>query len=244
MNLILDFGNTRAKVAKVKHGKVVDIEAFGYEQTEAIAKFTRTEEAYSGIIVGSVKDLADPQLVAIINALPQKPLILNHKTPIPIRNGYQTPETLGLDRLAAAAGAYNIYPNRNVLVIDIGTAITYDLINSHGVYLGGNISPGVNLRLHALHTFTSKLPLVEANFSTPLFGKNTVEAIQAGVFLGIVAEIDGMIERFSTIYSNLTVILTGGDANNFAKNVKNPIFVNLNIVIEGLNSILEYNQNA
>ena len=244
MNLVLDFGNTRAKVAKVEQGKISAIEAFGYEQVDSIAKFIGTEKAYKGIIVGSVKNLADPQVCAIINALPQTPWMLSHKTPIPIKNGYQTPETLGLDRLAAAAGAYNIYPNRNVLVIDIGTAITYDLINSHGVYLGGNISPGVNLRLNALHSFTSKLPLVEANFSTPLFGKNTVEAIQSGVFLGIETEIDGVIEKFSTIYSNLTVILTGGDANNFAKNVKNAIFVNLNVVIEGLNSILEYNQNA
>jgi len=244
MNLILDLGNTRAKVAKVINGEIISLEAFGYDQLESIAKFVNTTDGIKGIIVGSVVDISTPAVSGIIESLPRKPLMLSHKTPIPIGNDYQTPETLGLDRLAAAVGAYNIYPNRNVLVIDIGTAITYDLINSKGVYLGGNISPGINLRLKALNAFTSQLPLVEANFQSSLPGKNTVEAIQAGTFHGIVAELDGVIDKFMTIYPYLTVILTGGDANNFAKNLKNAIFVNFNIVIEGLNSILEYNQNA
>ena len=244
MNLVLDLGNTRAKIAMVKQGKIVAIEAFHYDQLEAIATFITSKETYRGIIVGSVKDLSEPSVKRIMELLPLKPLILSHKTPIPIKNDYQTPETLGLDRLAAAVGVNNNYPSCNVLVIDIGTAITYDLINSNGVYLGGNISPGMNIRLKALNAFTSKLPLVEANFESSLIGKNTIEAIQAGTFQGIVAEIDGIIEKIMTIYPYLTVILTGGDANNFAKNLKNAIFVNFNIVIEGLNSILEYNKNA
>jgi len=244
MNLILDLGNTRAKVAKVNRAGIVALEAFNYDQLESLAKFTHHNEAYDGIILGSVIDIEAPAVKKIINRLPQKPLILSHKTPIPITNNYQTPETLGIDRLAAAVGANNNFPHSNVLVIDIGTAITYDLINSNGVYLGGNISPGINIRLKSLNTFTSKLPLVEANFQSSLFGKNTIEAIQSGTFHGITAEIDGIIEKIMTIYPNLTVILTGGDANNFAQNLKNAIFVNFNIVIEGLNSILEYNQNA
>ncbi|SDC38482.1 type III pantothenate kinase [Williamwhitmania taraxaci] len=244
MNLILDLGNTRAKVAKVNRYGIVALEAFNYDQLERLAQFTHHHEAYKGIIIGSVIDIEAPIVKEIINFLPQKPLILTHKTLIPIINNYQTPETLGLDRLAAAVGANNNFPHSNVLVIDIGTAITYDLINSNGVYLGGNISPGINIRLKALNAFTSKLPLVEANFRSPLFGTNTIEAIQAGTFHGITAEIDGIIEKFMTIYPNLTVILTGGDANNFAQNLKNAIFVNFNIVIEGLNSILEYNKNA
>lgn len=244
MNLVLDFGNTRAKVAKVEQGAIVAVEAFGYDQEAQIAEFIMQDNAYDGIILASVVDIESQPLKNIIASLPQKPLILSHQTPIPIENNYKSPETLGLDRLAAAVGAYNNYPNCNVLVIDIGTAITYDLLSSSGIYLGGNISPGINLRLKALNAYTSKLPLVEANFDSALFGKNTIEAIQSGNYQGIVAEIDGIITKIMTIYPNLTVILTGGDANNFAKNLKNAIFVNFNIVIEGLNSILEYNQNA
>lgn len=244
MNLVLDFGNTRAKVAKVEQGEIVAVEAFGYDQDVIIEAFIMQNNAYDGIILASVVDIESQPLKNIIASLPQKPLILSHQTPIPIENSYESPETLGLDRLAAAVGAYNNYPNCNVLVIDIGTAITYDLLSSSGIYLGGNISPGINLRLKALNAYTSKLPLVEANFDSALFGKNTIEAIQSGTYQGIVAEIDGIITKIMTIYPNLTVILTGGDANNFAKNLKNAIFVNFNIVIEGLNSILEYNQNA
>ncbi len=240
MNLVLDFGNTRAKVGKVEKGVVVAVETFSYDKPEQIADFVNRDKPYAGIIIASVVAIETEPIRSIVALLPQKPLILTHNTPIPIVNGYETPETLGLDRLAAVVGANNNYPNCNVLVIDIGTAITYDLINSKGVYLGGNISPGINIRLKALNAFTSKLPLVEANFSSPLFGKNTIEAIQSGTYQGIVAEIDGIITKIMTIYPNLTVILTGGDANNFAKNLKNAIFVNLNIVIEGLNSILEY----
>lgn len=244
MNLVIDFGNTRAKVAKVEQGEIVALEALGYDQEAKIEAFIMQDNAYDGIILASVVDIESQPLKNIIASLPQKPLILSHQTPIPIENSYKSPETLGLDRLAAAVGAYNNYPNCNVLVIDIGTAITYDLLSSSGIYLGGNISPGINLRLKALNAYTSKLPLVEANFDSALFGKNTIEAIQSGTYQGIVAEIDGIITKIMTIYPNLTVILTGGDANNFAKNLKNAIFVNFNIVIEGLNSILEYNQNA
>lgn len=244
MNLVLDFGNTRAKVAKVEQGEIVAVEAFEYDQEAKVEAFIMQVNAYDGIILASVVDIESQPLKNIIASLPQKPLILSHQTPIPIENSYKSPETLGLDRLAAAVGAYNNYPNCNVLVIDIGTAITYDLLSSSGIYLGGNISPGINLRLKALNAYTSKLPLVEANFDSALFGKNTIEAIQSGTYQGIVAEIDGIITKIMTIYPNLTVILTGGDANNFAKNLKNAIFVNFNIVIEGLNSILEYNQNA
>jgi len=244
MNLVLDFGNTRAKVAKVKQGEVIALEAFSYDQQELLSQFIDSNQQYEGIIVASVKNVETPPIKNIINTLPQKPLILSHKTPIPITNSYQTPETLGLDRLAAVVGANNIYSHQNVLVIDIGTAITYDLVTKSGEYLGGNISPGINIRLKALNKYTAKLPLVEAVFETALLGKNTTEAIQSGVYLGIIAEIDGVITQFMTNYPNLRVILTGGDANNFGKKLKNAIFVNFNIVIIGLNSILEYNQNA
>lgn len=244
MNLVVDFGNTRAKAATYKSGTVVEQLAVGYEDAGLLVRWIEGRAPYAGVIVSSVKDLADPAIRLLVGALPEKTIFLSHTTPIPLKNCYATPETLGNDRLAAAVAAHHLFPNKNVLVIDIGTAITYDLTSSKGEFLGGNISPGAALRIKALHTFTSNLPLVEANFHPPLIGRNTEEAIQSGIYQGILAEINGFVDHLKEEVDGLVVILTGGDANYFVENLKNPIFVNLNIVIDGLNSILEYNKNA
>ncbi|HUW06373.1 MAG TPA: type III pantothenate kinase [Williamwhitmania sp.] len=244
MNLVVDIGNTRVKAATYQKGAVVNQLAVGYESLIQLISWIESQASYSGAIVSTVKEQSDATTQKIIAALPVEPIFLSHTTPIPIKNCYTTPETLGNDRLAAAVAAHSLFPNNNVLVIDIGTAITYDLTNSLGEFLGGNISPGIALRLKSLHSFTSKLPLVEANFRAPRIGKNTEEAIQSGVYQGILSEIDGFIEIISREVGRLMIILTGGDANYFVENLKNPIFVNLNIVIDGLNIILEYNKNA
>jgi len=244
MNLVVDIGNTRVKAATYENGVVVDQLAVDYEGLIQLTRWIESQAPYSGAIVSTVKEETDTATRLILAAIPVEPIILSHTTPIPIKNCYTTPETLGNDRLAAAVAAHNLFPNNNVLVIDIGTAITFDLTTSLGEFLGGNISPGIVLRLKALHSFTSKLPLVEANFRAPRIGKNTEEAIQSGVYQGIISEIDGFIKIISSEVDSLMVILTGGDANYFVENLKNPIFVNLNIVIDGLNMILEYNKNA
>jgi type III pantothenate kinase len=146
-----------------------------------------------------------------------------------------------MDRLAAAVGARELFPDRDLLVIDAGTAITLDLIEANGTFSGGNISPGLRSRFRALHEFTQKLPLIEESDQWPLIGQSTEEAIRAGVINGIIFELDGMIDQLKKKYPNIQPVLTGGDAGFFERRLKNPIFVKFEITLIGLNRILEYN---
>jgi len=139
-------------------------------------------------------------------------------------------------------GAHNLFPDSNILVIDAGTAITYDLLTAEGTYLGGNISPGIEMRFKALNQFTGKLPKIEKADQNILFGKTTEQAIRAGVQNGVVYEIEGTINSFKDFYKNLKVIITGGDAEFFEKKLKNSFFVSPNLTNLGLNRILEYNE--
>ena len=169
---------------------------------------------------------------------------LNEYTNIPIKNLYDSKSTLGKDRLAAVIGANNFYPKSNVLVIDMGTAITFDFINKKDQYLGGSISPGLEMRFSALNHFTGKLPLLKKNEKFSLIGSNTESAIISGVQNGIIFEIDSYINNIKKEYEDLKTILTGGDAIFFDKKLKNTIFVDLNLNFIGLNTILEYNKSA
>ena len=166
---------------------------------------------------------------------------LDADTPLPVKIEYGTPETLGRDRIAGVVGAFYEKPDCNVLIIDAGTAITYDLLLKPGIFAGGNIAPGVKMRLKALHHFTGKLPLIEKIGDFPLMGTNTETAIRAGVIQGILFEIEGYIRKLKTVYPDLFIFLTGGDAFLLAEKLKTPIFVDKNIVLKGLNRILYYN---
>ena len=168
-------------------------------------------------------------------------IFLDETVKLPITVQYETPETLGKDRLAAAVGANYLEPGKDLLVIDAGTAITYELIEASGAYLGGNISPGMTTRFKALNFYTKKLPLVTEQEEVPLLGTNTESAIQAGVVNGIVYEMDGYIEKLRIKYPNLLVFLTGGHSFYFERRLKNSIFADINLVLTGLNRILEYN---
>lgn len=170
---------------------------------------------------------------------------LDHTTPLPIRNCYATPETLGTDRLAAAVGAYFLAKEKTgksvpVLVIDLGTALTYDLVTAQGEFLGGNISPGIQMRLKALHQFTARLPRVNPEGPLPQLGNTTETAIRCGVIHGIQREIEGAIRQFSVNYPQLFVFLTGGDHLDFAEPLKKHIFVDEFLVAKGLNIILSH----
>ena len=168
-------------------------------------------------------------------------VFLDETVSLPIKVQYKTPKTLGKDRLAAAVGANYLQPEKDLLVIDAGTAITYELIDASGSYLGGNISPGMTTRFRALNLFTEKLPLVVEQEYIPLVGTDTETAIQAGVVNGIVCEMDGYIEMLRLKYPNLLVFLTGGHSFYFERRLKNSIFADINLVLTGLNRILEYN---
>ncbi len=170
-------------------------------------------------------------------------VLLNNFTPLPIKILYKSPTSLGNDRIALAVGAITNFPNKNVLVIDAGTCITYDLINSKKEYLGGSISPGIQMRYNALHQFTSQLPLLECVDTAMLTGVNTEESIHSGIINGVFVEIDGIIQRYKNQYPDIKVIVTGGNAKFFDKGLKNTIFAKPNLLMEGLNKILDYNES-
>lgn len=183
----------------------------------------------------------DELLLALLKAKLATFFVLDEQMALPIQIGYETPHTLGKDRIAAVVGAQCLRPKRDVLVIDAGTAITYELLEASGLYVGGNISPGMTTRFRALHHFTQKLPLVSEPEEVPWVGVSTVSAIQAGIVNGIVLEMDGYITQLRQKYPDLLVFLTGGHSFYFERRLKNRIFADINLVLIGLNRILEYN---
>ena len=241
MRLIIDIGNTLAKVALFEDSDPLAITYLPELTVEALELFlTNSGKARPETAILSTVRHSD---YVFIDYLKDnfKLLLLSSETPLPIRNLYGSPETLGYDRLAAAVAASALFPQRNVLIINTGTAITYDLLTHQAEYLGGAISPGLTMRLMALHNFTQKLPLVALKEETPLIGRTTDESILSGVVNATRAEIDGMIEKFNNHYEHLAVILSGGDIKYFDKSLKNSIFAVPNIVISGLNQLLAFN---
>ncbi len=238
MNLTVDIGNTNIKVAEFEDNKIVltrIYQTFGAGQLKGLEHYHEIKN----IIISSV--VSNNTVVRDLRSMNCNVLELDYSTPIPVKNDYKTPKSLGNDRLAAVVGAYNIFPGSNVLVIDAGTAITYDILTDDAVYTGGNISPGMEMRFRALNRFTEKLPLLgsEENYSD--FGNTTDSAIISGVQKGIIYEMEGYINEAEGRYKGLRVILTGGDAKFFDKILKKRIFVEQNLICIGLNTILEYN---
>ncbi|HOP03570.1 MAG TPA: type III pantothenate kinase [Tenuifilaceae bacterium] len=238
MNLIIDIGNTLTKLALVDNEDIVLIERydnFNWATVEEIVDRYNVKKS----IVSVVGVCNDEILKKLRNKIPV--LFFNPHTPVPIKNCYTTPHSLGVDRLAAAVGVSHLYPSVNALCVDCGTAITYDFITSKGEYMGGAISPGITLRFKSLAHFTSKLPEVPFNEEYKLIGDSTVDSILAGVLNGVVNEVDGYISALKHQHPDLVVVFTGGDSIFFEKKLKNSIFVHPNIVILGLNRILNYN---
>lgn len=236
MNVVVDFGNTSAKVGIFDNGKLSDHRFF--HEASALQNFLQNFFA-DAIIISSVN--TPGSLVA--EWAPRIPVkfILDHRLPLPIVNSYETPETLGMDRLAAVCGAYALTPNRDCLVIDSGTCITYDMIDKNGHYVGGGISPGLSMRFKAMHTFTARLPLVSPGDDAPLIGKTTASCMQGGTVRGILYEIEGMIHAYQEKYPELQVFLCGGDTSFFEKKLKASIFAVPELVLYGLNRILQHN---
>jgi type III pantothenate kinase len=240
MNLVIDIGNTRTKFSVCNRGDVlitVPVEEFLPSHIDVLKL---EYDGLNKVILCAVKDYSD----ALKNALHEKFdtfIELGADTPLPIENCYESKETLGKDRIAAIVGAYDLHPNTNILVIDAGTAITYDILTEDGKYLGGNISPGLEMRFKALNQFTGKLPKIEKTEFNKLYGKTTEQAIIAGVQNGTVFEVDATITSFKEFYNNLKVIITGGDAEFFDNKLKNSFFVHFNLTSLGLNRILQHN---
>lgn len=238
MNLAIDIGNTRVKTCLFKGIDPFNLQIYKSlkDLRQDVAFITQAQQA----IIGSVVDGLEEDIAKLNSLVPTQ--IFTSQTKIPLVNAYQSASTLGSDRLSASIGAYTLYPNKNVLVIDAGTCIKYNFTNHKNEYLGGAISPGILMRLKALHQYTSKLPLVEVDFSySELIGSNTQNSILSGVLNGASAEIEETINRYKQQFPDLICVLTGGDSEYLAKRLKNSIFVHQNLVLKGLNDILNYN---
>ena len=233
LKLIIDQGNTHIKIALFEGNNLLKKEI-----TDNWSSACSYAEKAQSIILSSVKTDNIPDKVRNHSRF----LHLDHTTKIPILNLSKTPQTLGMDRLAAVIGASVLYPKTNVLTIDSGTCITFDFLDKDGNYLGGSIAPGLNMRFKSLHQQTSKLPLVNFSDSHSLIGNSTESAIQSGVINGMICEIDGIINRYKEDYFDLQIILTGGDAKFFDKELKNSIFAAPNLILTGLNELLNYNE--
>jgi type III pantothenate kinase len=238
MNLIVDIGNTSTKLAVYEGQKKVQaykINEISCEQLEKVLTGLKIKRA----IVSSVKELQPFITDLLLRDIPFVH-VLSHKSKLPFRIQYETPETLGTDRIAAVAGAWWCFRKGNVLIIDAGTAITYDFLFGNS-YKGGNISPGINMRFKALNEFTDRLPLVErtSDFSFP--GMNTTDAILSGVVRGVTYEINEYIRTFKKEHKNTKVIVTGGDGVFLEEMLSHKTNYMPDIVTDGLNYILEYN---
>jgi type III pantothenate kinase len=234
IKLTIDEGNTTTKLALFD-----DKELLTKEMDVSNSRCLELASECDRLILSSVKK--DSQYKLSIDN--KRLLVLDSNTPIPISNTYNTPHSLGNDRIALAVGAHEHFPNHNVLAIDAGTCITYDFVNAQSEYIGGGISAGIQMRYTALHQFTSQLPLLSPLENPPLTGKDPAESIHSGVINGIISEIDGIIQRYSEQHPEIRVIATGGDAKFFDKGLKNTIFANPNLLMEGLNKILDYNES-
>ena len=242
MHLVVDLGNTFSKIAWFDENRLVETQnKVSYEVL--LEKLRQLEHVPQRAIVSSTSGPAS-EIAQILTQQNYPVVLLDAQTPVPIKKNYETPQTLGTDRVAAAVGAHFLHPNRNCLIIDLGTCITYDLLDADGVFQGGVISPGLRMRFEALKTFTKRLPFIEPDgIVPPLIGKNTASAMQSGVMNGLVAELNGMVAQYEQQIPHLTVLVCGGDAPFFESSLKHSIFAVPNLVLIGLNRILQYNNH-
>ena len=241
MKLIIDIGNTFIKSAIFQGKEIVWNDTISEVKLDVFHDLFSNYKIDSCIIscVGNID-------TALVDFLKSKTnlIILDHTTVLPFKNNYSTPKTLGRDRIAGIAAASINYTSTNVLIIDAGTCVTYDFINERNEYLGGGISPGLLMRFKSLNTFTSKLPLINLEESAlpDLIGDNTKNSILSGVVRGFIREIEGNINDYKSLYSQLKIIVTGGDHKYFDKLLKYKTFAAPNLVLEGLNGILDFNE--
>jgi type III pantothenate kinase len=242
MNLIIDVGNTYTKIGVFEASKIIYKNTIKqHDFSQIIQKIKEKYPLITDTIVSSVSCIAEEDMTFVKKI--SNTIVLDHLVEMPFKNLYKTPTTLGIDRLALVAAAVDQFPNKDTLIIDAGTCITYDFKNKKEEYLGGAIGPGMRLRYESLHNFTAKLPLLEIAAPKNHIGTSTKEAIHSGVVFGIIHEINSIIEEYCNIYPDLTVILTGGDAHFLSKRLKNGIFATSNFLLEGLNHILAFNNN-
>jgi len=242
--LVLDTGNSATKIGYFSGDQLVKVWRVSTQALIAgSAPFTQLLARDTDLKVGWLNVAAGveiPQL-EIWNHFREKPVFvrIDAHYPFPVINKYQTPLTLGSDRITGVIGARSLFPGVALLVIDIGTAITFDFMTENDVYLGGGISPGMSMRFKALHTFTAKLPLVEAQENIPLIGNTSASSIRSGVVHGITAELNGIIHAYyHQVGENMNIVLTGGDMPFFEKRIKYANFAEKHLVLIGIKTLL------
>ncbi len=239
MNLTVDVGNTKTKIAVFDQHHLLKTDSFKTLDVDQLKALLEKYEIKSSILSETGAPLSR-QAIEFLDKQTRY-YYLNDQLKLPFVNNYKTPQTLGKDRIAAVAGSRSISAKTNTLIIDAGTCITFDFIDEHNHYYGGGITPGISMRLKALNNFTDKLPLVKREKFETLIGQSTKESILSGVQNGIIAEVNGMIDRYKNEYKDLKILLTGGDAIFFESKLKNEIFAIPNLIPIGLNEILNLN---
>lgn len=238
MNLTIDVGNNQTKIGVFDGDKILQFENYAPLTIEDVKALFETYNIKNAIIA----DVAFyDENIDVFLKQHTRFIKLSHETKMPVSLKYLTPETLGRDRIATAAAAVDLFPGNNCLVIDAGTSITYDIITAEKEFLGGGISPGISMRFKALHNFTARLPLMKKQPIDYLIGKNTEQSILSGVINGTTGEMVYIIDNYQKNYPDLQVLLTGGDAPFFETRLNYKIFVVPNLVLRGLNKILNYN---
>ena len=243
VNLCIDWGNTSVKAAIFDGEKIQ--KQFAFSPAEALEKITSIMSLYppEKAIICSVAKQND-ELENLVRSNIKNVITLDGNTRLPIHNGYLTQESLGPDRIALVCAAHILHPDKNNLVVSTGTCVTYNFVQKSKMFRGGAISPGLQMRLQAMHTFTGKLPEVNMDGELILLGYDTATCMRSGAAYGIAFEIDGMINEYASQHPDFNAILTGGDAPFFASKIKSKIFADPDLLLKGLNLILNYNVSS
>lgn len=237
-SLCFDFGNTRLKCGVFEDDRLVDVVTLPGDEGSHIIDLLKKYRPQKSLLSSVINHNKE---IEVLLANETRFHLLNHTSKIPVTTPVGKPETIGADRLGLVVAAASLFPGRNNLVVGLGTAITFNFINRNNEFLGGGISPGMEMRFRSLQVFTAKLPLIEKDWNFPLVGYDTRTNILSGVINGMVKEIDGTIDLYIEKYRNLNVLLTGGDSAYFARHLKNQIFADQNLIFKGLYVLSELN---
>ena len=239
MNLALDIGNSFLKAGIFKNNNLINYCEFNREYYSNLKSILdKTPITHS--IVSNVTE-SNNQLIELLSKKTNL-IKFNSSLKLPFKNRYQTKNTLGKDRIALVSNASKEYPKENVLLIDLGSCITFDFLNSKNEYLGGSISPGLSMRYKSLNSYTANLPLINPKEIDYFIGKNTEDSIHSGIINGIVGELNSTIDKYKSQFKEIRIILTGGDSKFLFNRIKNSIFANSNFLIFGLNFLIELNK--
>jgi type III pantothenate kinase len=238
ITLCFDFGNTLLKCAVFENSEFKEIIVMEDQSSETVLQLIEKYHPQKSILSSVINHDNEIENILQTHTKFHK---LNEKSKLPITTPVSKPGTIGADRLALAVAAVDLFPNQHNLVIGLGSCITYNFVNKFHEFLGGSISPGLEMRLKAMHEFTAKLPLVKPDNNFPFVGYDTRTNLLSGTIFGMRKEIDGVIEEYAEKYGNFNALLTGGDMSFFASHLKNKIFANPYLIYKGLNVINECN---